>query len=573
MTPQGFTIGLDFGTNSVRALIVDVATGEEVAAAEAVYARGERGVITAPSDPHLARQHPADYQEGLVSSVISALREAQQSGYSGFSAERVIGIGVDTTGSTPLPVDASGKALALHAAFADDPNAYAWLWKDHTAADEADEITRLARNRHPEYLERCGGTYSSEWFWAKILHCRRVAPNVFAAADSWVELCDYIPALLVGVTSHRQIVRSICAAGHKAMFAEEWDGLPAPPFLEQLHPDLAALRSRLYTEAFASDTCAGTLCAEWAEALGLPVGIAVAVGAFDVHHGAVGAGIAPGTLVKAIGTSTCDIAVAPRDQAASAAPPVPGLCGIVNGSALPGYWGIEAGQSAVGDLLNWFVSHVCEGEGDLHAVLTDEATRLAPGESGLLALDWNNGNRTILVDQKLSGLMLGQTLGTTRAQMYRALIEATAFGARTIHLRMRECGIPIQHIVACGGITQKNPLFLQIYADVCGEPIKVTRSPQTCALGAAIFAAVAAGADAGGYATTGEAQAKMATPIQATFTPIPQHQAVYAELYGLYRRLHDIFGIAGHQDTLFDVMKTLLALQKQALQTGGSNAH
>lgn len=572
MAPQRFTIGLDFGTNSVRALVVNVASGAEVATAEAGYSRGDRGVITSSSDPHLARQHPADYHESLVSCIVAVLKQAERNNGFGFSPEKVIGIGVDTTGSTPLPVTASGKALGLEPAFASDPNAYAWLWKDHTASDEADEITRLARKHHPEYLARCGGTYSSEWFWAKILHCRRVAPNVFAAADSWVELCDYIPAQLVGVTSHRQIVRSVCAAGHKALFAEEWGGLPDPAFLDQLHPDLAALRTRLYTDAFASDTCAGTLCEEWAKTLGLPAGIAVAVGAFDVHHGAVGAGIAPGTLVKAIGTSTCDIAVAPRTDNTSTAPAVPGLCGIVNGSALPGYWGIEAGQSAVGDLLNWFVSHVCDGDDSLHAQLTQQAAQLAPGESGLLALDWNNGNRTILIDQKLTGLMLGQTLATTRAQIYRALIEATAFGSHTINLRLRECGVPVQHIVACGGITQKNKLFMQIYADVFGEAVKVTRSPQTCALGAAIFAAVAAGPEAGGYATTGEAQANMATPVQATFTPDPKRHAVYAELYTLYRRLHDSFGVAGHQDALFDVMKTLLAIQKRALAEEGFHA-
>lgn len=554
MAAEKFSIGLDFGTNSVRALIVDVNSGAEVATVTHDYCRGDHGVFSSPSDPHVARQHPADYHEGAAGSVVAALEEAR--GVAGFSADQVVGIGVDTTGSTPIPVDEDGLALGLHPSFHDDPDAYAWLWKDHSSVAEAERITALAAEHRPAYLGRCGGVYSSEWFWSKILHCRNVAPNVFAAARSWVELCDYIPAQLTGVTAPAQIRRSVCAAGHKAMFAREWGGLPDTEFLAMLHPDLADLRSRLYDEAFSSDVRAGGLSEQWAHNLGLPAGIAVAVGAFDVHHGAVGAGITPGALVKAIGTSTCDITLAPGTAAESPLL-IPGVCGIVDGSVLPGRWGIAAGQSGVGDILNWFVTHVCEGDARTHEILTAEAARLQPGESGLLALDWHNGNRTVLVDARLTGLMLGQTLHTTRAEMYRALIEALAFGAHTIHQRIGEY-VPLERIVACGGITLKNPMFMQILADVTGQQIEVAASTQTCALGAAIFGAVAGGA----YARAEEAQARMASRIAVIYRPDPARHATYGRIYGLYRQLHDTFGVPGHSESLYNVMKTLLEIRR-----------
>lgn len=566
MTGKKFTIGLDFGTNSVRAVIVDVENGHEVATATHAYSRGDNGVIGSPTNPHVARQHPADYHEGIAGSILSVLQRAKN--VAGFASENVIGIGVATTGSTPIPVDENGLALGMHPNFGNNPDAYAWLWKDHSAMAEAEEITALAREHRPEYLERCGGTYSSEWFYAKMLHCRRTAPNVFAATHTWVELCDYIPAVLMGVQSANEIVRGLCAAGHKAMFASDWGGLPDTEFLAMLDPDIAALRPRLYDEAFSSAHCAGVLSLEWAKKLDLSEGIAIAVGAFDVHHGAVGAGVGPGVLVKAIGTSTCDIAVLPKEKGVTAPPSIPGICGIADSSALPGYWGIEAGQSAVGDLLNWFVNYVCEGDDTTHATLTKLAERLLPGETGLLALDWNNGNRTILVDARLTGLILGQTLRTTRAEIYRALIEATAFGAHTIQLRLQESGIQLDRIVACGGIARKNPFFMQTYADVSGHAIEVTEASETCALGAAIFAAVAAGSEAGGYDETGEAQTKMASRIATIYQPDPERHAVYAELYTLYRRLHDSFGVAGHNDSLADVMKSLLAIQHRASAKG-----
>jgi len=559
MAERLFSLGLDFGTNSVRALIVDVVTGEEVATAVHDYRRGDHGVVLDPDNPHVARQHPADYHEGLEGCVKAALAEASR--HQGFSADRIIGIGVDTTGSTPMPVDADGTPLCFKPEFEGNLNALAWLWKDHSSMEEAERITALAQQQRPQYLRRCGGTYSSEWFFSKIWHCLRTDPAVFDAAYSWVECCDYIPALLVGDLRPQRIKRSVCAAGHKAMYADDWGGLPDAEFLSLLDPKIGALRSRLYEKAVTADVCAGGLCDEWAKRLGLQPGIAVSVGAFDAHMGGVGAGVKLGTLVKIIGTSSCDITVGARD---SATPDIPGVCGIVDGSVLPNYWGIEAGQSAVGDIFNWFVTYVCEGDASLHAVLTEEAAKLPPGRSGLLALDWNNGNRTILVDARLTGLLLGQTLHTTRADIYRALIEATAFGSLTIQNRMREYGVAVEQVIACGGIAEKNPLLMQIYADVHGQPISVTRSAQTCALGAAIFGAVAAGPQAGGYATTEEAQAAMASGVSVTYQPDADRHAVYEELYALYKRLHDSFGIDGHRDDLSDIMKKLLEIKQRA---------
>ncbi len=558
MAPEKYTIGIDFGTNSVRAVIVDVDTGEEIATNVRNYRRGEQGVITDPANPHVARQHPADYHEGLVGCVTAALAEAHS--VPGFAAEGIIGIGVDTTGSTPMPVDREGTPLALQDEFKDNINALAWLWKDHSSMAEAEKITALATKHRPHYLAKCGGTYSSEWFFSKIWHCLFVAPDVFEAAYSWVEFCDYIPALLAGDTRPEHIKRSVCAAGHKAMYCEEWAGLPDAEFLAMLDPKIGQLRSRLYEKAYSSDVIAGYLSPEWAEKLGLVAGIPVAVGGFDAHYGAVGAGVAAGTVVKIIGTSTCDITVAPKTGESLN---IPGVCGIVDGSVLPGYYGIEAGQSAVGDIFNWFVTELCEGDAALHDELTSQASALKPGQSGLLALDWNNGNRTILVDARLSGLLLGQTLQTNRAEVYRALIEATAFGALTIHNRLAEYGVPIERIVACGGIAEKNALLMQIYADVSGKSIYLSRSPQTCALGAAIFGAVVAGSEQGDYETTEQAQAAMTGVKDTVYEPNPDSQPVYGQLYGLYKQLHDSFGLEGHADCLYDVMKRLLDIKQQ----------
>lgn len=566
---MAYTIGIDYGTNSVRAVVVDCADGRVVGTSVFEYPSGEQGVLLDARQPHLARQNPADYIEGARASVTGALAEGARD--TDFSARKVIGIGVDTTGSTPLPVDAQARPLALDPRWTQNLAAQAWLWKDHTSAREAAAITGIARTHAPEYLAPIGGTYSSEWWWSKIWHCLEVAPDVFDAAASWVELADFIPALLSGVSDSRQVVRCVCAAGHKAMYSDTWGGLPSKDFLARLDPKLAALRDRLYDKAFPPDRPAGHLSDEWAKALGLRAGIPIAMGGFDAHYGAVGSGIRTGTFVKIIGTSTCDCAIAPVDGTIA---DIPGICGIVNGSIMPGYFGIEAGQSAVGDILKWWVEGVCDpstslgagGRADLHARLSSEAASLAPGESGLLALDWNNGNRTILVDTRLTGLLLGQTLHTTRAEIYRALIEATAFGARAIIERIREYGVPIDRVVCCGGIAEKNDLFMQIYADVMGQPMLIAGSPQAPALGAAVSAAVTAGQSAGGYDDWAGAQDRMTSLKHKRFAPDPRAHAVYNELYALYRELHDAFGgVPGEKIDLGTLMKRLLAIRERAV--------
>lgn len=547
-----YTIGLDYGTNSARALVVDCADGREVGSAVVDYPSGHQGILLNPGDHHLARQRPSDYLFVLEKATLLALEDAGQN-EPGFSPERVMGIGMDGTGSSPLPVDSGNVPLENDPRFKGNPNALCWLWKDHTAIPEAEAITAAALERRPHYLAKIGGTYSSEWFWAKIWHCLKVEPAVFEAAFSWVELSDFIPSVLAGVDDPRAIVRGVCMAGHKALYAEEWGGLPDGEFLASLDPKLAALRSRLYEKAHDASVPAGKLCAEWAGKLGLRAGIPIAIGEMDVHYGAIGCGVDEGTLVKVIGTSTCDCAVV---SATKSVADIPGICGIVKGSILPGYFGVEAGQSAVGDIFKWFVEGVL-GDGSLHAGLTAEATALKPGQSGLLALDWNNGNRTILVDQRLTGLLLGQTLYTTRAEIYRALIEATAFGARAIVERLREYGVPVDRIVCSGGIAEKNPLLMQIYADVTGCEMRVFRSSQACALGSAIGAAVAAGI----HPDFQTAQSVMTGLKDVTYKPVPEGAAVYEKLYALYRDLHDAFGAVNRCADLGHVMKELLAIK------------
>lgn len=460
-----------------------------------------------------------------------------------------------------MPIDASARPLAMDAKWHANLAAHAWLWKDHTSAEEAAAITETARRHAPEYLAPIGGTYSSEWWWSKIWRCLNVAPEVFDAAASWVELADFIPAVLAGVERPRDIVRCVCAAGHKAMFSDTWGGLPSKAFLARLDPKLAELRDRLYDTAWPPGKPAGTLAKAWAERFGLREGIAIAMGGFDAHYGAVGSGIRTGTFVKIIGTSTCDCAVAPVSDGVEN---IPGICGIVNGSIMPEYFGIEAGQSAVGDILNWWVG-LSQGDESLHERLSERAARLKPGESGLVALDWNNGNRTILVDPLLTGLLVGQTLRTTPDEIYRALIEATAFGARAIIERLIEYHVPIERVVCCGGIAEKNDLFMQIYADVIGRPMLLAGSPQTPALGSAVAAAVTAGSAAGGYDSWQAAQDKMTSLKQKRFEPDASAHAVYNELYGLYRELHDTFGgMDGARADLGTLMKRLLAIKARA---------
>lgn len=545
-----YSLGIDFGTNSVRALLVDVETGHEVASAIADYPTGEHGIWLSEKEPLLARQHPKDYIVAMNSAVADAMRTA------GIGKELVVGMGVDTTGSTPIPVDAEGVPLAFQDEFKNDLNALAWLWKDHTSHAEAEEITELAKSTNQPYLAKCGGAYSSEWFWSKALHCGRVAPRVFRAAKSWVECCDFVPGWLTGITNPRAMKRSICAAGHKAMYHSQWNGLPSRDFLSKLSSGLVELRDNLYEQAYPSSEPAGSLTAEAAERLGLMAGIPIAVGGFDAHFGAVGAGVGQGIMVKILGTSTCDIMVAPNDGSVA---DVPGVCGIAEESVLPGSLGLEAGQSAVGDLFNWWVEKVGSGA-DLHHEYSREAAKMKPGESGLLALDWNNGNRSILTDPLLSGLLIGQTLHTTAAEIYRALVEATAFGARKIMEQIEKYGVAVREIVCCGGIAEKSPFIMQIYADICNRPMKLSRSSQTCALGAAIFGAVVGGA----HASAEAAQKKMCGLKTESYTPHLSARKPYDELYELYTMLHDSFGTSGSGGGLHTVMKKLITIREGA---------
>jgi L-ribulokinase len=548
-----FTLGIDYGTNSVRALIVRCRDGKEFGSCVVNYPSGHQGVLLDARDHNVARQHPGDYLFGLEKSVRGALAQARQQ--KGFAAERIVGLGVDTTGSSPIPVDASNRALASDRKWAKNLNAQCWLWKDHTSWREAAKITELAARHRPHFIAKCGNTYSSEWFWAKLWHCLQVDPKVFDSAYSWVELCDWVPAVLAGVTDPRAVKRGVCAAGHKALYAEDWGGLPDKEFLALLDPKLADLRDRLYEKAYDASASAGNLSAEWAKKLGLPAGIPIAIGEFDVHYGAIGCGVAEGTLVKVIGTSTCDCGVV---SAARTVPDIPGICGIVKGAILPGFYGIEAGQSAVGDIFKWWVEVVCGGNARTHAEFTAQAAKLKPGQSGLLALDWNNGNRTILVDQRLTGLLVGQTLYTTPAEIYRALIEATAFGARAIIERIKEYGVPIDRVVCAGGIAEKNPLLMQIYADITGCTMLVAGSSQACALGSAVSAAVLAGA----HPDFPAAKNKMTSLKKVAYQPKPAARKTYNQLYALYRQLHDSLGGRNPSADLGGVMKELLTIKE-----------
>ena len=548
-----YTIGLDYGTSSVRGLLVDVATGEEIASHVFPYPHGKDGILTDERDPDVARQHPQDYLDGAQAVIKGVLDDAASR--PDFAPEQIIGLGVDTTGSTPIPVDADGTPLALKPEFADNLAALVYLWKDHTGHAEAAEITALAEKIRPQYLAKCGGTYSAEWYWAKVLRCLRASPHVFKAAHTWVEHSDWLPAVLTGEAHPDHIKRDICAAGHKAMFHPDWGGYPDEEFLSQLDPRLVRLRRTLPDRAFHVGQAAGMLSQEWAGQTGLPVGIPVSVGAFDAHLGGVGSGITPGALVKNIGTSCCDMMVVPLE---TDLPDIPGLCGIVPESILPGFYGLEAGQSAVGDIFNWFVNGI-QPAGMGHEELTEGASKLRPGESGLLALDWHNGNRTVLVDPRLTGAVLGLTLQTTPAELYRAWIEATAFGARVIMERFEEYGQHVERIINCGGISVKNPLVMQIYADIMGRPLAISRSAQTAALGSAIAGAVAAGA----YPSFAQATQAMTGLHPRVFGPNPDDQRAYNRLYALYRQIHDAFGVAGAHNDLSGVMKELLTMRDE----------
>lgn len=555
---MGFTIGLDFGTGSCRACILNMDTGKVEATGNCPYIGGDKGTYLDVNRPLLARQHPSEYLRALEIAVHDAMEVYLSKGY---ESKDILGIGVDATGSTPIPVKKNMLPVAEIPEFKNNLNAYAWLWKDHTAVNEALEITRLAELSRPQYLAQCGGTYSPEWFWSKIWHCLNVDPEVFEAADSWVEQSDFIPAILAGITDVDSLKRNKCAAGHKAMFSENWGGLPDKEFLSTLNPKLGKLRDNLYDDAHTFEESMGTLSMEWSRRLGLPLGTMIAVGALDAHVGAIGAGIANGKFVKIIGTSTCDIMIFPKEQRPN---DFNGVAGIVEESVIPGFVGVEAGQAAVGDLLDWWVQQVLKKDASYHTTLTEKATPLRAGESGLLVLDWNNGNRNVLGDQQLSGLIVGQTLGTTSHEIYRALIEATAFGALKIIRRVEEEGIYIDEIIVTGGIGHKNEMFMQIYADVIGYPVRLVDNPETVAVGAAIMAVQAYRNSIGELIPITETVDRLSVTSERVYIPNASEYRTYSRLFKLYSQLHDGFGVRSQENTeLYNVMKDLMAIQKE----------
>jgi L-ribulokinase len=550
MNPNSnFVIGVDFGTDSVRALVVDAANGAEIATDISLYPRWKAGKYCKPVKNQF-RQHPLDYIETLESSIKNALAKAPTG-----TARKVRAISVDTTGSTPCAVDQNGQPLALTAGFEDNPNAMFVLWKDHTAVGEAAEINEIARSWGGEdFTKYEGGIYSSEWFWAKILHVLREDPKVRDAAFSWVEHCDWIPALLTGSSDPLAMKRSRCAAGHKAMWHASWGGLPPEDFLVRLDPVLKGLRDRLFSETVTGDVPAGKLSEEWAARLGLNTEVVVGSGAFDAHFGAVGAEIEPNVLVKVMGTSTCDMLI--TEMPAGGEHLVKGICGQVDGSIIPGMLGLEAGQSAFGDIYAWFrqvlmwpfgnvLNKVLSSKGvseeeisqavyeAIIPALSEAAAKIPLDESGLVALDWMNGRRTPDANQALKGVIAGINLGSDAPRMFRALVEATAFGAKAIVDRFENEGIRIKGVIAIGGIPKKSPFVMQISADVLNRPIKVAAAEQAVALGSAMAAATVAGL----YPSMADAQKAMGSGFEQTYQPFPANAATYESLYKRYCQL------------------------------------
>jgi len=549
MEIKNLVIGADYGTDSVRSILVNADNGDELAESIFYYPRWKEGMYCDPSKNQF-RQHPLDYLEGLETTIKDILQKAPAG-----SASKVRAIAVDTTGSTPVAVDREGTPLALKPEFKDNPNAMFVLWKDHTAIQEAAEINKLAKSWGGiDYTKYEGGVYSSEWFWAKILHILRVDEGVRAAAWSWVEHCDWIPAILTGVTDPLKLKRSRCAAGHKAMWHPDFGGLPSEEFLVKLDPLLKGLRSRLYDETYTSDVPAGNLSEEWASKLGLSRDVKVGVGAFDAHFGAVGAEIEPYTLSKVMGTSTCDMMVAPAEEIEGKV--VKGICGQVDGSIVPGMIGLEAGQSAFGDIYAWFksllmwpVQNILSESAAIDAKtkkklvdeiaeaiiprLSEEAAKIPIEESGPLALDWMNGRRTPDANQALKGAIINLDLGSDAPRIFRALIEATVFGSKKIVDRFVSEGVQIKQVAALGGVAKKSPLVMQIMADALNMPVKVATSSQTVALGSAMFAAVVAGI----HATVSDAQKAMGKGFEKEYLPIPENVEKYKTLYAKYERL------------------------------------
>ena len=532
-----YVIGLDFGTDSCRALIVDVRDGKEVATGVSFYSRWKAGLYC-DAQSNRYRQHPLDYIESMTEAVHVALSHLTEE-----EIASICGLCFDTTGSTPALTDCNGMPLALNPEFAEEPDAMFILWKDHTAVREAEQINALMKERNLEYLLYEGGTYSSEWVWSKVLHVINTNSKVKEAVYSWTEHCDWMTGLVTGNTIPEKMLRSRCAAGHKAMWHERW-ALSSSEVLLELNPSLNRILSHLFTQTYTSDTRAGTLTAEWAGKLGLPQGIAVAVGALDAHMGAVGASVAPGVLTRIMGTSTCDIMVAEKHEIGDRC--IEGICGQVDGSVLPGFIGLEAGQSAFGDIYAWFrkfmswpLKNIPEGEAKQKVMdtmlieLTREAQALKLSENDIVALDWMNGRRTPYADQNVKGMIAGLTLGSTAPEVFKALVEATAFGSHRIVEHMKSQGLRIDSVNAIGGISKKAPFVMQTLADVLNMPIRIVRSQQTCALGAAMFAAVAAGV----YTDIMEAMKYMGSDIEVEYKPDTRRARVYETLYKKYLEL------------------------------------
>ena len=552
-----YVIGLDYGSDSARAVIVNAENGEELATSVKYYPRWMEGKYCVPT-ANQYRQHPQDYIDVLEYTVKDALSKCPAG-----TAEQVVGIAFDTTGSTPVFTDKEGTPLAMKPEFAENPNAMFVLWKDHTAIKEAQEINDLAAKWDIDYTSYEGGIYSSEWFWAKALHVLREDESVRNAAYSIVEHCDWLPGLLVGKTNPHEICRSRCASGHKAMWLEQWGGLPSKKFLTALDPLLAGYRDRLYTDTCPSDKKTGNLTEEWAIRLGLTTNVAVAVGAFDCHMGAVGAEVKPGSLVRVIGTSTCDIMVSSYDEMGSKL--IPGICGQVDGSVIPGMIGLEAGQSAFGDVYAWFKRLVAwpienilanttlideetkqklidETMGKILPELSKAAEKIPVSESTVLATDWMNGRRTPDANQLVKGTITGLNLGSSAPLVFRALVEATAYGSKAIVDRFIENGIEIKEIIGIGGIALKDPFVMQTLADVLNMPIKVAKAEQACAFGTSMFAAVVAGV----YAKVEDAQAAMGMGFAKEYYPNAENHKIYLELYKKYTLIgkfteHELF--------------------------------
>lgn len=532
------TIGIDFGTDSVRGIIVNTRDGRVLQTDVSYYPRWKKNLYCNPEISQF-RQHPLDYIES-----VSEVLERICNNLSSEEKQLIVGISVDTTGSTPVPVDKAGVALALRPEFSENPNAMFVLWKDHTANKEASEINELAAKWHTDYTKYVGGIYSSEWFWAKILHILRNDIKVREEAWSWVEHCDWITGWLTGVTDPSKIKRSRCAAGHKGMWNEEFYGLPPDDFLTALDPLLAGLRDRLYEDCYTSDQVAGKISAELAQRLGISEEVVIGVGAFDCHMGAVGAKIQPYDFVRVMGTSTCDMLIAPSDDVGGKL--IKGICGQVDGSITADMIGMEAGQSAYGDFFAWWQKLLCgpveailgkeASEKMMHSVLnylTVEAAKRPVTENDPVATDWINGRRTPDANHLLKSAFTGLSLGSDAVSLFKMIVEATAFGSRAIIERFEEEGIQINKVVAIGGVAKKSPYVMQTLSNVINKPIRVAESDQACALGASINAAVAAGV----YSNTFEAQDVMGSDFDEEYYPEPNKVEIFNILYKKYQKL------------------------------------